>query len=39
LGDILGMGALFDLTNRTDAQLFQGLVIQLAAVVINLGPT
>jgi DDE superfamily endonuclease len=28
------MGAVFDLADRADAQLFQGLVIQLAAVVL-----
>jgi hypothetical protein len=28
------MGAVFDLADRADAQLLQGLVIQLAAVVL-----
>jgi hypothetical protein len=28
------MGALFDLADRAEAQLFQGLVIQLTAIVV-----
>jgi len=28
------MGAVFDLADRADAQLLQGLVVQLAAVVL-----
>jgi hypothetical protein len=28
------MGALFDLADRTNAQLLQGLVVELAAVVV-----
>src|SRR4029453_10478837 len=33
-GDVLGMSALFDPANGADAQLLQGLVIQLAAVIV-----
>src|SRR4029453_3047054 len=33
-GDVFGMGALLNLADRADPQLLQGLVIQLAAVVI-----
>jgi hypothetical protein len=33
-GDVLGMGALFDLADGPDAQLLQGLVVEFAAVVI-----
>ena len=38
-GDVLGMGALFALADRSDAQLLQGLVVELAAVVIAHAPT
>jgi hypothetical protein len=34
LGDLFGMGAQLDLANCADAQLLQGLVIQLAAVIV-----
>jgi hypothetical protein len=33
-GNLLGMGALLDLPDRADTQLFQGLVVKLAAIVL-----
>jgi hypothetical protein len=34
LGDVVGVGALLDLTDRTNTQLLEGLVVELAAVVV-----
>src|SRR4029453_3192129 len=39
LGDVFGVGPLLDLADRADAQLLQGLMVELAAIVLaHCGP-